>query len=76
MFRGGSQNRAGRINTWFCESPRDGHNQPEHESEAECKEKAQNYIDRAITTLRQAVQNGSKNAAHMKQAADRTIVNR
>jgi len=34
------------------------------------KERAQNYADRAVAALRQAVQNGYKDLAHMKQDKD------
>jgi hypothetical protein len=34
------------------------------------KERAQNYADRAMAALRQAVQNGYKDCAHMKKDTD------
>jgi hypothetical protein len=39
-------------------------------SEAERKERAEAYAARAMATLRQAVQNGFKDAAHMKKDPD------
>jgi hypothetical protein len=45
-------------------------------SEAERKQQAQTYADRAMATLRQAVQNGYKNVAHMKKAPDLDLLRR
>src|SRR5262249_39617871 len=39
-------------------------------SETQRKEQAQTYADRAMATLRQAVQNGFKDVAHMKKDSD------
>ena len=39
-------------------------------AEGQRKERAQAYADRAMATLRQAVQNGYKDAAHMKKDTD------
>jgi hypothetical protein len=39
-------------------------------SEAQRKDRAQTYADRAMTTLRQAVQNGYKDVAHIKKDTD------